>query len=162
MYFAYFRLEMLQFFFSRKIKNIGNLAQVFFVTNSTSGRAHLKSAFKEGGTAPQVRDCAGKLESRSSIATCRWRLFHINLYLCSPLIQHRTNHMTAVNLSDGWSHSTWITNNVCFSWKLLFELIRGIHPGTTLLKPALKSSLCPRLFIGAFLHFDSLFLYPTV
>ena len=122
----------------------------------------LKSVFKEGGTAPQVRDCAGKLESRSSVATCRWRLFHINLYLYSQSIQHRTNHMTALNLSDGWSYSTWITNNLCFSRKLVFELIRGNHLGTTLLKPALKNSLCPRLFSGAFLRFDSLFLYPAV
>ena len=27
-----------------------------------------------------------------------------------------------MNLSGGWSHNTWITNNVCFSRKLLFEL----------------------------------------
>ena len=144
-------------FFSGENKNIGNLAQVFFVTNSTSGRAHLKSVFKEGGTAPYVRNCAGKLESRSSVATCRWRLFHINLYLCSPFWFNIEQIIWQL-----WSQSTWITVNVCFSRKLIFELIRGIHPGTTLLKPALKNSLCPKLFSEAFLRFDSLFLHPTV
>ena len=52
--------------------------------------------------------------------------------------------------------------NVCFSRKLILELIRGNHPGTTLLKPALKISLRSSLFSGAFLRFDRLFPYPTV
>ena len=39
--------------FSRvKLKTLGILLKYFFLTNSTSGRAHYKSVFQEGGSTP--------------------------------------------------------------------------------------------------------------